>query len=231
MSSTSVLAAARAILAAEVAAARQEAEKVARAAADEAAERARQEAAARVVAAAERQQALLCAERLEAKAAAAEMRAAEQAAIAAEVERLRARTPLEILQDEVAEMKTRLVSAPAPEPLHLRIDGDLDMRFKSSRDEIATLKAEMAVLRAPASPFALREALAEIAALKEQVATLLNGRFIIRNSAPDGWAACALRGANGSAVGQAPTLVPHGPGSPEDGCGATWPFHWTLERV
>ena len=120
------------------------------AAAARAAERDRLEREARVLAAAERQQALLRAERLEAEQAAAKQAAAEQAALDAEITRLRARTPLEIMQDEMAEMKRQMAtfSRPPPEALHLRLDGELDMRFKSSKEELATARAEIAELKA-----------------------------------------------------------------------------------
>jgi hypothetical protein len=121
------------------------------AAAARAAERDRLEREARVLAAAERQQALLRAERLEAEQAAAKQAAAEQAALDAEITRLRARTPLEIMQDEMAEIKRQMATfsrPPPPEALHLRLDGELDMRFKSSKEELATARAEIAELKA-----------------------------------------------------------------------------------
>ena len=121
------------------------------AAAATAAERDRLEREARIIAAAERQQALLRAERLEAEQAAAKQAAAEQAALDAEITRLRARTPLEIMQDEMAEMKRQMAifsRPPPPEALHLRLDGELDMRFKSSKEELATARAEIAELKA-----------------------------------------------------------------------------------
>ena len=138
------------------------------AAASAAAERDRLEREARIIAAAERQQALLRAERLEAEQAAAAQATSEQAALAAEVARLRARNPLEVLQDEMAEMKRLLAARPAapPQP-QLRMDGELDMRFKSSRKEMAALQDELVALRATVAP-----ALAEIKQLKRQMATL-----------------------------------------------------------
>ena len=74
------------------------------AAAAAAAERDSLERDARIIVAAERQQAFLRAERLEAEQAAAAQVASEKAAIAAEVKRLLARSPLEILQDEMDEL-------------------------------------------------------------------------------------------------------------------------------
>jgi hypothetical protein len=135
------------------------------AAASAAAERDRLEREARIIAAAERQQALLRAERLEAEQAAAAQATSEQAALAAEVARLRARNPLEVLQDEMAEMKRLLAARPAapPQP-QLRMDGELDMRFKSSRKEMAALQDELVALRATVAP-----ALAEIKQLKKDL--------------------------------------------------------------
>ena len=128
------------------AAARLVAEQAAQAtAAAAAAERERLEREARIIAAAERQQALLRADRLEAEQAAAARLVAEQAAIATEVERLRARSPLEILQDEMAEMKRQMAAAarpPEPEALHLRERViQLDTLYKSSQEEIVALKS------------------------------------------------------------------------------------------
>ena len=139
------------------------------AAASAAAEKDRLEREARIIAAAERQQALLRAERLEAEQTAAAAAAAEQTALAAEVARLRARTPLEVLQDEMAEMKRLLAARPAapPQPKQLRMDGELDMRFKSSREEVAALREALVALSATVAP-----ALAEIKQLKRQMATL-----------------------------------------------------------
>ena len=167
MSSPSITERAHALVKAETAA-RIAAEQIAQAAAaSAAAERDRLEREARIIAAAERQQALLRAERLEAEQAAAAAAAAEQTALAAEVARLRARTPLEVLQDEMAEMKRQMASRPTAPQQQLRMDGELDMRFKSSREEVAALREELAALRASAASDPLRDALAEIKELKE----------------------------------------------------------------
>ena len=134
------------------------------AAASAAAEKGRLEREARIIAAAERQQALLRAERLEAKQTAAAQAASEKAAIAAEVERLLARTPLEVLQDEMAKMKRQMASRPAPLLLDDEREAfysELAMRFKSSREELAAARGE-------------------IAELKKQMDTLLSGHFILR---------------------------------------------------
>ena len=172
------------------------------AAASAAAEKDRLEREARIIAAAERQQALLRAERLEAEQTAAAAAAAEQTALAAEVARLRARTPLEVLQDEMAEMKRLLAARPAapPQPQQLRIDGELDMRFKSSREEVAALQKELAALRDTAvlhgtavefDDYQLDAALAEIKELKKSMLALADSfswstMICQRNEAPRG---------------------------------------------
>lgn len=141
------------------------------AAAAAAAERDSLERDARIIVAAERQQAFLRAERLEAEQAAAAQVASEKAAIAAEVKRLLARSPLEILQDEMDEVKRQMASLPTPRLLDNERDAfysELGMRFKSSKDELAIARAE-------------------IAELKKQVDTLFSGRFILRpHDNPDG---------------------------------------------
>ena len=185
------------------AAARLVAEQATQAAASAAAaEKDRLEREARIIAAAERQQALLRAERLEAEQAATAQAAAEQTALAAEVARLRARTPLEILQDEMAEMKRLLAARPAapPQPQQLRIDGELDMRFKSSREEVAALREELAALRAPPASDQLRNALAEIKELKRYIITLADAcRWIGGGGLPP---RTCTRGAMMPSVGQ-----------------------------
>ena len=171
MSSLSITERAAAVLKAE-AVAQLAAERAALSAAvSAAAERDRLEREARIIAAAERQQALLRAERLEAEQAAAAQAASEQAAISAEVERLRARTPLEVMQDEMAEMK-RLLAAfsrpPEPEAVHLRERVlELDTLYKSSRQETAALQDELVALRATVAP-----ALVEIKELKKSMLAL-----------------------------------------------------------
>lgn len=152
---------ARAKIAAEQETARLETLKKEQAALAVTLERKRREEEARIRSAAERERALLEAMRLEAEATARAAEAAEQAALEEEMARLRARTPLEVLQEEVIELKKQLATRP-PDSLHLRADGELDMRFKSSREEVASARAE-------------------ITELKEQMATLMNGRFIISN--------------------------------------------------
>ena len=200
---------ARALLDAETEAKRLEAEKVRLAIAAEVAEKERLEREARVIAAAERQQALLRAERIEAEAKAAETRAAEQAALDAELTRLRARTPLEILQEEMTEMKRQMAMLQNAEPLHLRTDGELDMRFKSSREELASARAE-------------------IVALKEQVRVLnkkMSGEIVIRNKKTNEVAGIGTTSwyMGGGMSGTCPALVPYGT--------ITENSIWTLESV
>ena len=145
------------------------------AAASAAAEKDRLEREARIIAAAERQQALLRAERLEAEQTAAAAAAAEQTALAAEVARLRARTPLEVLQDEMAEMKRQMASRPTAPQQQLRMDGELDMRFKSSRQETAALREELVALHAHArraDKAQSEESRQETAAMREELAAL-----------------------------------------------------------
>ena len=147
------------------------------AAASAAAEKDRLEREARIIAAAERQQALLRAERMEAEQTAAAAAAAEQTALAAEVARLRARTPLEVLQDEMAEMKRQMASRPTAPQQQLRMDGELDMRmrFKSSREEVAAMREELVALHAHArraDKALCEESRQETAAMREELAAL-----------------------------------------------------------
>ena len=169
------------------------------------AERQRIEREARIIAAAERQQALLRAERLEAEQAAASQAAAEQEALDAEIARLRSRTPLEVLQDEMAEMKRMLLARPASPQRELRVDGELDMRFKSSREELAAARAE-------------------IVALTNRVDTLLSGQFILRPADQPSNAFCG----NGETVRWRPSDGPHSLAlDPRYRTKA----HWQIERV
>jgi hypothetical protein len=99
------------------------------AAAAEAAERERLKREARIIAVANRQHGV------QAAAAAAE----------------RNRLALEILQDEMAEMKRQMAAAappPEPEALHMRERViQLDTLYKSSLEELATARAEIAALK------------------------------------------------------------------------------------
>jgi hypothetical protein len=148
-----------AILAAEEQQKRLEEQQRAAAAAAEAAAKAEAERAARVQLQAERELARVAAERALAEQAAAEAQAAEAATLQAELARLRARSENQILRDEMAQMRAEitalkarpvaLLTPPAPpQEIHLRADGELDMRFKSSREELATARAEIAELKA-----------------------------------------------------------------------------------
>ncbi len=122
----------------------------------EAAAKEQAERAARVQLQAERELARIAAERTLAEEQALAVQAAEAAALQAELARLRARSETEILRDEVAQMRAEqmatlkayhLARVPQQE-IHLRSDGELDMRFKSSKEELATARGEIAELKA-----------------------------------------------------------------------------------
>ena len=119
---------------------------------------------------AERDLARIAAERALAAEQALAQQAADARALQAELARLRARSEIEVLRDEMAQMRAEqmatlkayhLARLPQQE-IHLRTDGELDMRFKSSKEELATARGE-------------------IAELKKQMETLLSGGFFIRN--------------------------------------------------
>jgi hypothetical protein len=135
----------------------------------EAAAKEQAERSVRVQLQAERELARIAAERALAVEEAAAVQAAEAAALQAELERLRARSETDILRDEMEQMRAEMFNLkarflqPAPlQEIHLRSDGELDMRFKSSKEELATARGE-------------------IAELKKQIGTLLSGGFFIRN--------------------------------------------------
>ena len=122
----------------------------------EAAAKARAERAVRVQLQAERELARIAAERALAAEEAVAVQAAEAAALQAELARLRARSEIEVLRDEMAQMRAEqmatlkayhLARLPQQE-IHLRTDGELDMRFKSSKEELATARTEIAELKA-----------------------------------------------------------------------------------
>ena len=100
------------------------------------------------------------------------------AALAAEIERLRSRSATEILQDEIASLRAEMAGIrqqtqvlPTKEIMehsiysHLRADGELDMRFRSSKQELSVVQQE-------------------VVELKSIVASLLKGGFRIRSDAP-----------------------------------------------
>ena len=177
----------------------------------EAAAKAQAERAVRVQLQAERELARIAAERALAAEEAAAVQAAEALALQAELKRLRARSEIEILRDEMAQMRAEqmatlkayhLARVPQQE-IHLRTDGELDMRFKSSKEELATARAE-------------------IAELKKQMDTLFSGRFILRPANnPDG-AFCG----NGEIFRWRPSDGP-------DSNAVRHPTmaHWQIERV
>jgi len=122
----------------------------------EAAAKAQAERAARVQLQAERELARIAAERALAEEQALTQRAADARALQAELARLRARSEMDILRDEVAQMRAEQMAllkachlAHVPlQGIHLRADGELDMRFKSSKEELATARGEIAELKA-----------------------------------------------------------------------------------
>jgi hypothetical protein len=126
-----------ALFAKEQAAAKAAAEQAQREAAQVAQELAEAERQARIRAEQEREEARLRAERALAEEVARAEAEALNSAVQAELIRLRNRSPLEILQDEVAELKRQLADLQRPQPspavLHTRQDGGLDMRYKSSK--------------------------------------------------------------------------------------------------
>ena len=134
----------------------------------------------RVALEAERLLAAKEAERLVAEERAASAREAEEVALRAEIERLRNRSETEILRDEVASLRAEMAgmrrqteTLPTKEVVqesiysHLRADGELDMRFRSSKQELSVVQQE-------------------VKELKSVVESLLKGGFRIRSGAPGG---------------------------------------------
>ena len=158
MASYNITQKALAILAAEEQQKRMEEQQSASVAAAEAAAKAEAERAERVRLQAERELARIAAERALAEQAAAEARAAEAVALQAELARLRARSGTDVLREEMAQMRAEigalkarpmaLLTPPPQQEIHLRADGELDMRFNSSKEELATARAEIAELKA-----------------------------------------------------------------------------------
>ena len=136
----------------------------------EAAAKEQAERSVRVQLQAERELARIAAERALAAEEAAAVQAAEAAALQAELERLRARREIEVLRDEMAQMRAEqmamlkayhLARLPQQE-IHLRTDGELDMRFKSSKEELATARGEIAELKEQVS--SMKSVIADIIA-------------------------------------------------------------------
>ena len=104
---------------------------------------------------AERELARIAAERTLAEEQALAQQAADARALQAELARLRARSEMDILRDEVAQVRAEQMAllkachlAHVPlQGIHLRADGELDMRFKSSKEELATARGEIAELK------------------------------------------------------------------------------------
>jgi len=122
----------------------------------EAAAKEQAERSARVQLQAERELARIAAERTLAAEQALAQQAADARALQAELARLRARSEIDVLRDEMAQMRAEqmatlkayhLARLPQQE-IHLRADGELDMRFKSSKEELATARGEIAELKA-----------------------------------------------------------------------------------
>ena len=131
----------------------------------------------RVALEAERLMAAKEAERLVAEERAARAREAEEVALRAEIERLQNRSEIEILRDEVASLRAEMAGMRQQTPTkevvqesiysHLRADGELDMRFRSSKQELSVVQQE-------------------VVELKAVVSSLLKGGFRIRSCAPGG---------------------------------------------
>ena len=112
----------------------------------------------RVALEAERLMAAKEAERLVAEERAARAREAEEVALRAEIERLRNRSETEILRDEVASLRAEMAGMRQLPPIkevvqdsiyaHLRADGELDMRFRSSKQELSVVQQEVKDLKA-----------------------------------------------------------------------------------
>ena len=137
-------------------------------------EKERTERQARLALQAERELARIQAERLLAEEQAVAAREAESAAVKAEIERLRNRSETEILRDEIANLRAEMAgmrqltqALPTKQIVqesiysHLRADGELDMRFRSSKQEMSVVQQE-------------------VVELKAVVASLLKGGFRIR---------------------------------------------------
>ena len=134
---------------------------------------------ARLALQAERELARMQAERLLAEQQAVAAREAESAALKAEIERLRNRSETEILRDEISNLRAEMESMrqqtqtlPTKQILqesiysHLRADGELDMRFRSSKQDLSVVQQE-------------------VVELKSIVSSLLKGGFRIRNKCTD----------------------------------------------
>ena len=182
----------------------------------------------RVALEAERLMAAKEAERLVAEERAACAREAEEVALRAEIERLRNRSETEILRDEVATLRAEMAgmrrqteTLPTKEVVqesiysHLRADGELDMRFRSSKQELSVVQQE-------------------VKELKAVVESLLKGGFRIRLGRPDG-SVLALNQSQGSLCGAVITEGLWDPNDPQMTMGqknqAKSRQQWYLEPV
>ncbi len=92
----------------------------------------------------------------EQKRTAAPQAEADARALQAELARLRARSEIDVLRDEMAQMRAEQMAAlKACHLAHLSLQeiplhafGELDMRLKSSKEELATARGEIAELKA-----------------------------------------------------------------------------------
>jgi len=171
----------------------------------EAAAKEQAERAVRVQLQAERELARIAAERTLAEEQALAQQATDARALQAELARLRARSEIDVLRDEMAQMRAEQMAAlkachlarlPLQEiPLHAF--GELDICVKSSKEELAAARGE-------------------IAELKNQMEMLRSGRFIIRNIQ-----GCVLDISGGGATGN---IIAHAQHGKENQI-------WTLHRV
>jgi hypothetical protein len=160
MSTSAITWKAMQVIAAEEAEKRAAALKLEAAAAAAAEEKERTERQARLALQAERELARIQAERLLAEEQAEAARRAESAALKAEIERLRNRSETEILRDELANLRAEIAAMrqqtqalPTKQIVqesiysHLRADGELDMRFRSSKQELSVVQQEVKELK------------------------------------------------------------------------------------
>ena len=121
----------------------------------EAAAKEQAERSVRVQLQAERELARIAAERTLAEEQALAQQAADARALQAELARLRARSEIEVLRDEIALMRAeQMATLKACHDAHLPLQeillhtfGELNLHVKSSKEELATAHAEIAELK------------------------------------------------------------------------------------